>query len=135
MSVNSAPVVIGDKLVATATSYTDGACSTIADGTSEVSPAVAVTTCTPPAATITASGPTTFCTGGSVTLTASAGASYQWRNFATPIIGANAQQYVATTAGSYTVTVTNAVGCSATSSATSVSVNTSVTVTISAGGP
>jgi uncharacterized repeat protein (TIGR01451 family) len=135
ITVNSAPLVIGDKLVATATSYTDAACSTIADGTSELSPAVTITTCTPPTATITPSGPTTFCTGGSVTLTASAGASYQWRNFATPIVGANAQQYVATTAGSYTVTVTNAGGCSATSGPTSVSVNSTVSVTISAGGP
>jgi uncharacterized repeat protein (TIGR01451 family) len=135
ITVNSAPVVIGDKLVATATSYADSACATIADGTSELSPAVTITTCTPPSATITPGGPTTFCTGGSVTLTASAGTSYQWRNFATPIVGANAQQYVATTAGSYTVTVTNAGGCSATSSPTSVSVNSTVTATISAGGP
>jgi len=135
ITVNSAPVVIGDKLVATATSYADASCSTIADGTSELSSAATITTCTPPSATITPSGPTTFCTGGSVTLTASAGASYQWRNFATPIVGANAQQYVATTAGSYTVTVTNVGGCSATSSPTSVSVNNAVNVTISAGGP
>jgi uncharacterized repeat protein (TIGR01451 family) len=135
ITVASAPVVVGDKLVATATSYADAACGTVADGTSEFSAAVSVTSCTPPAATITAGGPTTFCTGGSVTLTASAGASYQWRNFATPIVGANAQQYVATTSGSYTVTVTNAGGCSATSSATSVSVNSTVNVTISAGGP
>jgi uncharacterized repeat protein (TIGR01451 family) len=135
MTLNSAPVVIGDKLVATATSYADAACSTIADGTSELSSAATITTCTPPSATIIPSGPTTFCTGGSVTLTASAGASYQWRNFATPIIGANAQQYVATTAGSYTVTITNAAGCSATSSPTSISVNSAVNVTIAAGGP
>jgi uncharacterized repeat protein (TIGR01451 family) len=135
ITVNSAPVVIGDKLVASATSYADAACSTIADGTSELSPAVTITTCTPPTATITPGGPITFCTGGSVTLTASAGASYQWRNFATPIVGANAQQYVATTAGSYTVTITNAGGCSATSGPTSVTVNSSVTATISAGGP
>jgi uncharacterized repeat protein (TIGR01451 family) len=135
ITVNSAPIVIGDKLVATATSYADGACATIADGTSELSPAVTITTCAPPSATITSGGPTTFCTGGSVTLTASAGTSYQWRNFATPIVGANAQQYVATTAGSYTVTITNAAGCSATSGPTAVSVNSSVTATISAGGP
>jgi uncharacterized repeat protein (TIGR01451 family) len=133
--VSSAPVVIGDKLVATATSYADAACTTILDGTSELSAAATITSCTPPAATITPSGPTTFCTGGSVTLTASAGTSYQWRNFATPIIGANAQQFVATTAGSYTVTVTNAGGCSATSGPTAVTANSSVNVTISAGGP
>ncbi len=134
MTINSAPVVIGDKLVATATSYSDATCTTVADGTSELSSAATITTCTPPAATITPSGPTTFCTGGSVTLTASSGASYQWRNFATPIVGANAQQYVATTAGSYSVTITNAGGCSATSSATSVAVNSAVNVTIAAGG-
>jgi len=135
LTVNSAPVAIGDKLVATATSYSDAACGTPADGTSELSAPITIAACTPPTATITPGGPTTFCTGGSVTLTASPGASYQWRNFATPIVGANAQQYVATTAGSYTVTITNAGGCSATSSATSVSVNSTVNVTITAGGP
>jgi uncharacterized repeat protein (TIGR01451 family) len=134
ITVASAPVALGDKLVATATSNGDTSCGGATDGTSELSAPATVTTCTPPTATITPGGPTTFCTGNSVTLTASAGASYQWRNFATPIVGANSQQYIATTSGSYTVTVTNAFGCSATSGATSVTANSSVNVTITPGG-
>jgi uncharacterized repeat protein (TIGR01451 family) len=136
MTIPSAPVALSDKLVATATSYTDASCSTAGDGTSELTATPAtVSTCTPPAATITPGGPTTFCAGGSVNLTASIGASYQWRNFATPIVGANAQVFNATTSGSYSVTVTNAAGCSATSSNVSVTANTTVNVTITAGGP
>ncbi|HEX9459664.1 MAG TPA: hypothetical protein VGA84_10995, partial [Thermoanaerobaculia bacterium] len=131
MTIASAPIAIGDNLVGTATSYTDAACTTPGDGTSEVSNAIAVAPCTPPAATVTPSGPTTFCTGGSVTLTASAGATFQWRNFGTPLVGSTGQQLVVTTSGSYSVTVTNAAGCSATSSQTSVTVNSAVNVTIS----
>jgi hypothetical protein len=136
IAVASAPVAAGDKLVATATSYADASCITPGDGTSELTATpAAVAACTPPAATITPSGPTTFCAGGSVTLTASPGASYQWRSFGTPIIGANAQTFVASTGGSYSVTVSDASGCSATSSNVSVTVNSTVSVTISAGGP
>ncbi len=135
ITVASAPVAIGDKLVATATSYVEASCTTPSDGTSELTATPAtVAACTPPAATITPSGPTTFCSGGSVTLTASSGASYQWRSFGTPIIGANAQTFVATTSGSYSVTVSDATGCSATSSNVPVAVNSTVSVTISASG-
>ena len=78
-----------------------------------------------PAATITASGPTTFCAGGSVILTASAGDSYLWSpgGQTTPSITVN-------TAGTYSVTVTNAAGCSTTSAPTTVTVNPAPTVTI-----
>jgi gliding motility-associated-like protein len=68
--------------------------------------------------TITAGGPITFCNGGNVTLTSSAGTSYLWSN------GATTQSINVTTAGSYTVQVTNANGCqSAVSAATVVNVN------------
>jgi len=49
-------------------------------------------------------GPTTFCTGGSVTLTSSAGHLTYGRQCLTASINI-------TTAGSYTVRVTNASGC------------------------
>jgi len=85
----------------------------------------------PATPTISSSGPTTFCDGDNITLTSSADASYLWSNSATsPSINI-------TSAGSYTVQVTNANGCqSAVSTATLVTVNTSpVTPTITADGP
>ncbi|WP_018341668.1 discoidin domain-containing protein [Cytophaga aurantiaca] len=83
-------------------------------------------------ATITGNGPTTFCNGGSVTLTASTGSSYIWKN-GTTTVGTSAT-FNATAAGSYTVEVTNAAGCKATSSATTVTVNAAPTANITANG-
>lgn len=80
-------------------------------------PTVIVTVNPLPAATITAGGPTTFCTGGSVTLTANAASSYRWST------SASTQSIVVSASGSYSVTVTDANGCSATSAPTTVTVN------------
>jgi gliding motility-associated-like protein len=102
------------------------------DGFTIVNPQVSVTVNALPATpTITAGGPTTFCSGGNVTLTSSAGTSYLWSN------GATTQSINVTSAGSYTVQVTNASGCpSAVSTPTAVIVNAvPVTPTITAGGP
>jgi hypothetical protein len=96
---------------------------------SYAAPAVDVTVNPLPAAAITASGPTTLCPGGSVTLTASAASSYAWSN------GATTQSITVSAAGSYSVTVTNANGCSAASAPTTVAVNAPPSVTITAGGP
>ncbi|MFT3909298.1 MAG: GEVED domain-containing protein [Ferruginibacter sp.] len=92
---------------------------------------ITVNTCTTQCtATITAAGPTTFCSGGSVKLTASSGASYLWSN------GSTASNITVTAGGSYTVKVTQANGCFATSAATVVTVNALPSVpTITAGGP
>ena len=90
-----------------------------------------------PVATLTASGPLTFCQGGTVTLMASTGAgyTYQFLRNATAIAGATSATYSATTAGDYTVTVTNASGCTATTSApTSVVVNAATTATFAYSG-
>lgn len=81
-----------------------------------------------PAANITPGGNTTFCQGGSVTLTASAGTSYLWSNNATT------SSINVSSSGNYTVQVTNANGCSATSSATQVIVNPLPTATITPDG-
>ncbi|HYC60120.1 MAG TPA: hypothetical protein VEK79_11205 [Thermoanaerobaculia bacterium] len=82
-----------------------------------------------PTATITPSGPTTFCSGGGVMLTANAGSSYLWST------GATTQSINVNTAGSYTVAVTNADGCTTTSAATNVSVLPPPTATITPSGP
>lgn len=74
--------------------------------------------------TISASGPTTLCTGGSVVLTASPGTAYLWST------GATTQSIIASTGGSYHVTVTNA-SCSATSIATTVTINAAPTISAS----
>ena len=71
-----------------------------------------------PVVTVTANGPLTFCQGGSVTLTAAGGTSYAWSN------GANTASLVVSTSGNYTVTVTNANGCFATSAPSVVNVLT-----------
>ena len=64
----------------------------------------------PPAATITANGPATFCQGNSVVLSSSLSASYSWSN------GATTQTITVSTSGNYSVTVTDANGCTAPSS-------------------
>lgn len=65
--------------------------------------------------TISAGGPVAFCLGGSVVLTSSSATGNQWNLNGSPIIGATGQNYTATTGGSYTVTVSDANGCSSTS--------------------
>jgi hypothetical protein len=102
---------------------------TSANGCRATSASTAVTVNPLPAATVSASGPTTFCAGGSVTLTAGAASSYLWSN------GATTQSIVVSSSGSYSVIVTNGSGCSATSSATTVTVNALPAAIITAGGP
>jgi len=63
-----------------------------------------------PTPVITPSGPTTFCAGGSVVLTASGGVSYLWST------GATTAAITVTTSGNYTVIVTDANGCQASTS-------------------
>ncbi len=106
---------------------------TNANGCKATSAATTVIVNSAPAATITASGPTAFCEGGSVTLAASSGSGYVWKNGTTTV--GTAATFNATAAGSYTVEVTNAAGCKATSSATTVTVNPVPTASITANGP
>jgi hypothetical protein len=79
-------------------------------------------------ANVTAGGPVTFCQGGSVTLTANAGSSYMWSN------GATTQSITVTQAGTYSVDVTNAYRCTATSAPVTVTVNTLPSPVVTANG-
>jgi len=84
-----------------------GQCANIVQMTVTVNPL--------PAPTISANGPLSFCQGSSVILTASGGSTYTWNLNGVPIPGVTSDTYTATTAGNYTVTATNANGCSASS--------------------
>ena len=77
-----------------------------------------------PEATVAASGATTFCIGENVTLSAPLYDTYVWSN------GGTGQQSTISETGSYTVTVTDGHGCSASSSATSITVNPLPQVTL-----
>jgi len=102
---------------------------TDANGCSATSAVTHITVNTPPATpVVTPGGATTFCAGGSVTLTAPSGYAYLWSNNATT------QSITVTASGDYSVRVTDANGCFATSAATSVTVNAAPTATITPSG-
>lgn len=86
------------------------------------SPATSVIVNPLPEATVTASGDTTFCQGGSVTLTASSASSYAWSN------GETTPSITVATGGNYTVTLTDANGCTDASPPTLVTVHPLPTV-------
>jgi len=110
-------------------SYT---CTVTANGCSKTSTAKVITVNAAPVAIITPLTSPTFCFGGSVTLSANlaAGNSYIWRKNGVIITGAFGSYYTTNTSGSYTVTITNANNCTATSAATIVTVNPIPTVSI-----
>jgi uncharacterized repeat protein (TIGR01451 family) len=123
------PIATTQTISATITgSYTVDVTS--AGGCISTSAPIIVTVNPAPVATIIAGGPTTFCTGGSVTLTTGGGVSFQWFKSGTPI--ATTSSISATASGSYTVTVTDANGCSATSAPTVVTATSAPTPTITA---
>lgn len=84
---------------------------------------------------IAASGSTVLCNNSTVVLSTSAvaGLNYQWRTYGNAIAGATSSSYTARGAGKYTVTVTNANGCSNTSDPIEVTVTPQVP-TITASG-
>jgi hypothetical protein len=89
-----------------------------------------------PNASISAAGSTTFCQGSNVTLNVGnvAGASFQWLQNGSLILGESGTSYSATESGSYTALVTTA-ACAATSNAINVTVNSSPSSSIFANGP
>ncbi len=109
--------------VTTAGNYTVTVTSTCGTSTSAQSVVVNI----PPVASITPSGSLQFCQGGSVTLTANGNGTYLWSN------GATSPAVNITSAGNYTVTVTN--NCGSSTSATSVIVDPLPLAVIAASGP
>ena len=89
-----------------------------------------------PEAKVTPDGPLNFCTGGSVNLVANSGANYtyQWKNGSSIINGQTTSSYHASSAGNYTVVITNSNLCTNTSSVTSVTINTKPVATVTANG-
>ncbi|HWW61901.1 MAG TPA: hypothetical protein VN181_11080, partial [Thermoanaerobaculia bacterium] len=129
-------VVAGNAITGTATSYSDGTCATVLDGTSEfASTPTVVTNCAPPSAGIVS--PTSVCsgsTGNSAGTTALAGATYAWSILNGTITSATNGPSITFTAGaSGTVDLqlikTNSLGCSNTGNA-SVPITAPPTVTI-----
>ncbi|MGN6645242.1 MAG: rhamnogalacturonan lyase [Cytophaga sp.] len=90
---------------------------TNSSGCKATSSPVLISAGTIPDAAITTTS-TFVCSGSSVLLTASAGSSYKWFSGTTQI--ATTPTYTATTAGLYTVEVTNTAGCKATSAPTEI---------------
>jgi len=139
MTIASAPVVAGDPITATATSYATACAATtpsFSDGTSPFA-ATLNAVCTPPVATITA--PSTVCpnsTNNAASVPATAGATYNWtitNGTITAGQGSSSILFTANTSGSISIGVTATLGCSSTGSAT-VTI-APATATITASGP
>ncbi|PZF73096.1 GEVED domain-containing protein [Taibaiella soli] len=100
----------------------NGNCSTTSTG-------ISVTVNAKPTSTIAYTTPITFCEGGAVVLTGisgggiAGGVTYQWNNNAAPVPGATDNYLIANQTGNYSVLITNAAGCSATSAQVLVVVN------------
>lgn len=104
----------------------NGSCTASAESVSVVVNAL-------PTASITAGSATTFCAGGSVVLTANGAGTYQWYNNGVAL-GVTSQSFSASASGNYTVVITNANGCSASSVATTVSVAAIPVASVTANG-
>ncbi len=103
-------------------------------GATATSETVIVTVVNPPLATVAAAGPLSFCAGKNVLLKAiiGTGYTYQWKKSGIDIQNEISSNYTATTAGTYSVVVTNATGCSATSQLMNVTVNPVPLATVAA---
>ena len=110
---------------------------TNAQNCSATSAQQAITVLTVPSASITPSGNVNVCSGSSVSLQANTGDGllYAWNRAGSTLSGANTSSLLATQGGSYTVQVTAANGCFATSAATQITVNETPTISIAADGP
>lgn len=98
-------------------------------GCNAVSNLVTVVVNPKPNASITAGGSTNLCYGSDLLLTAVGGGTYLWNT------GETGSTISASSAGAYTVTVTNGYGCSTMSAPVQITVQPEVTATITANGP
>ncbi len=107
------------------------------NGCSSNSPATQVTVTTPPSANITVNGSSTVCQGNTVSLSAPVGnnLTYQWSLNGNAISGAIGLNYIASTSGNYTLTVSQGTNCSSTSSGVAVNILAAPVATLTAGGP
>lgn len=134
---------------AIATVNTSGVVTGVAAGTATISysvtnafgcvsaSSIVVTVNALPSASTSPSGAVVICLGGSQLITASpsgAGFSYQWQDGGINITGATSNTYLATTAGTFRVIVTNtATTCAGTSSALTVTTSATSVVVPSVG--
>ena len=88
----------------------------------------------PTAPVVTPAGPITVCSGSPITLTSTnpGGVTFQWKRGAVNIPFATNSTYAASLSGTYSVVVTGAGGCTATSNAVSLTLNPLPTTTITA---
>lgn len=100
-----------------------------ANGCTTETGSIEVTVYPNPEPVVTADGPTAFCDGDTVVLTSTVADNYLWST------GATTQSIIVTTSGSYTVTVTDSLGCSGTSSPINVTVFDNPVPTVSVSGP
>jgi hypothetical protein len=110
-------------------SGTYSAVATGSNGCTATSNNITLTVAANPTAAVTVNGPTTLNTGQTTTLVASGGGTYVWQPG-----GQTTSSIVVSSAGTYTVTVTNTSGCSANSTPVIISMNNNpspVTITTS----
>jgi gliding motility-associated-like protein len=120
-TVTASGLVAGISLGVVTITYT----VTNSNGCVNSSSAAITVVAVPAVPTITASGPVALCTGGSVVLASSSSTGNQWYRNGVLLAAQTNSTYTATTAGNYTVQVTNGNGCvsSSPSLATTVTVN------------
>ena len=109
-SVSASGVVTGLTAGTTTITYS----VTNGNGCTNETTASVTVNAAPTTPVIVSSGPTTICPSSTVTLTAPAGFTYAWSN------GALTQSITVSQTDVYTVTITNAAGCSATSAGVNV---------------
>ena len=135
-----AGIDLSNQTASTYTADATGSYSVVitnSNGCSATSAGTNVTVNPVPLATVVAGGPLTFCTGKNVLLKAITGTgyTYQWKKGVVNVAGETSSNYIATSSGNYSVSITNASGCTASSSTFNVVVNPLPLATVIPNGP